>query len=156
MKLRWYLTAMIAATAICWSVFTYVVQTVNPEITNWVGFLLFYLSLFFSIVGSASVIGFIIRFIALKNKLILSSVKDAFRQSFLFSFFIVAVLYLLSKGLFSWLNLALLIIGLSVLEFFILSYSKIEQGDETIFGQQEIDSDNKKEEHKEEDFENYI
>jgi len=131
MLLRGYLIIMVVATAVCWSAFSYIVQTVNPEITNWVGFLLFYLSLFFSIVGSASILGFIIRFIALKNKLVLSSVRDAFRQSFLFSFFIVAILYLLSKDLFSWLNLILLIVGLSVLEFFILSYSKNKVDDDT-------------------------
>ncbi len=136
---------MIITTAVCWSVFYFVIQTVNPEITNWTGFLLFYLSLFFSIVGTASIVGFIIRFIALKNKLVFSSVKDAFRQSFLFSFFIIAILYLLSKDLFSWLNLLLLVIGLSVLEFFILSYSRSDTDDDIVM-EEHVDSEEAEEE----------
>ncbi len=88
------------------------------------GFSLFYLSLFLSLVGTASIAGFIIRFIALKRELVFNSVKEAFRQSFLFAIFIVAILLLLSQNLFSWLNLILLVVGLSMLEFFLISYNK--------------------------------
>ena len=126
MSLRLYLVLMILATALCWSAFASVISIVNPETTNWLGFLLFYLSLFLSLVGTTAIIGFIIRFIGLKHELVLYSVKAAFRQSFLFAFFIIAILFLLAHNLFSWLNVLLLIVGLSVLEFFILSYRKPE------------------------------
>ncbi len=99
----------------------FVLWTVNPDITNWLGFLLFYFSLFFALSGTAAIVGFLIRFIGLKRELVFNSVKSAFRQSFLFAFFIVAILYLLSHNLFSWLNLFLLIIGLSLLEYFLIS-----------------------------------
>jgi len=66
---------------------------------------------------------FIIRFIFLKRELVFNSVKEAFRQSFLFSFFIIIILLLLSRNLFSWMNLIFLVAGLSVLEFFLLSYA---------------------------------
>lgn len=124
MSLRFYLTLMILATILCWTGFSFVIWTVNPEITNWLGFFLFYLSLFLSLVGTGAIIGFIIRFVSLKHELLKQSVKTAFRQSFLFSFFIIAVLFLLARNLFSWLNVILLIIGLSVFEFFLLSYTK--------------------------------
>lgn len=122
MTLKSYLTIMILATFVCWSAFSFVLWTVNPDITNWLGFLLFYLSLFFALNGTASIIGFVIRFIGLKHELAFYSVKSAFRQSFLFSFFIISIFYLLSRDLFTWLNLFLLIIGLSLLEFFLISY----------------------------------
>jgi hypothetical protein len=115
---------MIFATIVCWSAFAFVVFTVNPEITNWIGFLLFYLSLFLSSVGTSAIVGFVIRFVVLKQELIFRSVTEAFRQSFLFSFLIAASLFLLSKDLFSWINLILLIISLTVLEFFMLGYRK--------------------------------
>jgi len=124
MTLRSYIIIMLTATLLCWSAFAFVLFNVNPEITNWLGFLLFYMSLFLALVGTGALVGFVIRFVGLKRELAFRSVRDAFRQSFLFSFLITAVLFLLSKNLFSWLNLALLIIGLSVLEFFLLSYSK--------------------------------
>jgi hypothetical protein len=119
---------MLTTTLLCWTAFVFVLFNVNPEITNWLGFLLFYLSLFLSLVGTSAIIGFLIRFIGLKHELAFRSVKDAFRQSFLFSFFIAATLLLLSQNLFSWVNLFLLVIGLSVLEFFMISYSKPYQG----------------------------
>lgn len=122
MTLRAYLILMIISTLVCWTAFSFVLCTVNPEATNWIGFLLFYLSLFLALAGSATLIGFLIRFAALKHELVFNSVKNAFRQSFFFAFLITAVLLLLSNDLFTWINLGLLVVGLSVLEFFLISY----------------------------------
>lgn len=127
MSLRLYLIIMSFASAICWFVWIFVIWTVNPETTNWVGFLLFYLSLFLSLVGTSAIVGFLIRFVGLKKHLEAHSVKEASRQSFLFAFFIVIVLFLLAKNLFNWLSLATLIIGLSVFEFLLISYRPINQ-----------------------------
>lgn len=124
MSLRSYLALMFFTTLVCWLAFSYVIRTVNPEITNWVGFLLFYLSLFLSLSGTMAIVGFIVRFIGLRHEMIPQSVKAAFRQSFLFAFFITAILFLLSRNLFTWLNLILLIVFLSIFEFFLLSYNK--------------------------------
>jgi len=124
MTLKVYLTLMVITTLICWTAFAFVLWTVNPEQTNWSGFLLFYLSLFLAITGSATIVGFLIRFRSLKRELAFRLVKTAFRQSFIFAFLIVSTLFLLSRDLFTWLNLALLVVGLSVLEFFMISYSK--------------------------------
>jgi hypothetical protein len=115
---------MAIATLLCWIAWGYILWTVNPETTNWPGFLLFYVSLFWAVTGTAALLGFVVRFVALKKELAFRSVKEAFRQSFLFAALIVISLMLLSKGLFSWLNLLFLVIGLSVLEFFLLSYEK--------------------------------
>ena len=124
MPLRLYLFIMSVMTIFCWLVFGYVIWSVNPETTNRIGFVLFYLSLFLALSGAAALIGFFIRFILLRHDLIINSVKIAFRQSFLFSGFIVAVLWLLARGLLTIINLLVLIIGLSVLEFFLLSYGR--------------------------------
>ena len=124
MTLRSYLIIMTIATLLCWAAWGYILWTVNPEVTNWLGFLLFYVSLFLAVTGTAALLGFVVRFVALKKELAFRSVKEAFRQSFLFAALIVISLMLLSKGLFSWLNLLFLVIGLSILEFFLLSYEK--------------------------------
>jgi hypothetical protein len=60
----------------------------------------------------------------LKQELVWDLVKEAFRQSFLFALLVIICLYLLSQNLFTWLNLIFLIIGLTVLEFFMLSFKK--------------------------------
>ena len=117
---------MALATATCLAVFGYIAWTVNPEITNWVGFLLFYSSLFLSIVGAAAIFGFVIRFITFRREFAARLVIEAFRQSFLFGALVIVVLVLLSRDMFNWVNLAFLIIGLSVLEFFLVSYKKNE------------------------------
>ncbi|MEK7098206.1 MAG: hypothetical protein AAB906_05150 [Patescibacteria group bacterium] len=116
---------MIFATIICLTVFFFVVWTVNPQTSNIAGFLLFYISLFLSLVGAAAIAGFLVRFVGLKRDLIFRSVKEAFRQSFLFAFLIVASLVLLSHDLFSMLNLILLIMGISVLEYFLISNKSV-------------------------------
>lgn len=125
MTLRSYLITMIFATIICWTIFFFIAGTVNPETSNIVGFLLFYISLFLSLVGTAAIVGFLVRFVGLKRDLIFRSVKEAFRQSFLFASLIVASLILLSQNLFSTLNLFLLIIGISVLEYFLISNKSV-------------------------------
>ncbi len=124
MTLKSYLIIMTIMTIVCWTAWTYIFIIINPEATNWIGFLLFYLSLFLALTGTAALVGLLIRFIALKHELVFKSVKEAFRQSFLFAFLIVAALFLISRDLFTWLNLGLLIVGLSMLEFFLLSYTK--------------------------------
>lgn len=124
MTLRSYLTAMVSTTLLCWLSWVYILWSINPDTTNWIGFTLFYISLSLSLIGTAALIGFLIRFIGLKQTLAWRSAKEAFRQSFLFSSLIVISLFLQSRNLFSWLNLLLLIIGLTILEFFLISYKK--------------------------------
>jgi len=115
---------MLAMTVLCVTAFIYIITTVDPETTNSAGFFLFYLALFLSLIGFTAIIGFIIRFIFLRHELQIDNVTIAFRQSFLFSGFIVALLYLLSRSLLTWLNAIILIIGLSALEFFLLRYGR--------------------------------
>lgn len=126
MTLKQYLIYMTLATLFCWLIWFGIVWTINPELTNWIGFAMFYAALFLSLVGTAAVLGFLVRFVALRKELAYYLVKEAFRQSFLLASLIIISLMLLSKGLFSWLNLILLIVGLSALEYFLLSYKKVE------------------------------
>lgn len=122
MTLRSYLIMMIITTLACWGAFIFCIFTIDPGVTNLLGFFLFYTSFFLSLSGTAAILGFIIRFITLKRELVFYSVKVAFRQSFLFAFLLSATLFLLANNLFTWVNLFFLVIGLSVLEFFLISY----------------------------------
>jgi len=124
MTLKQYLITMSVVTAICWLIFIFIIWTVNPEVTNWIGFLMFYFSLFLALAGTATIVGFVVRFIVFKEELIFRLVKEAFRQSFLFSALIIVSLILLAYDLFSWLNVLLLVIGLSALEYLLLSWQK--------------------------------
>lgn len=115
---------MSIATVICWAAWVLIFFTVDPETTNQVGFGLFYSSLSLALIGTGAIVGFIIRFVFLKHDLVLRQVLDAFRQSFLFALLIIVSLILLSFKLFSWLNLFFLMAGLTILEYFLVTYRR--------------------------------
>ena len=122
MTLKNYLLVMGVLTVFCWGIFLFVANLVDPTSTNWLGFVLFYLSLFLALSGVGALIGFIIRFIAARKQLAFNLVKLSFRQSFLFSLFIIFLLILKSQQLFNWLNLFLLLIIFTIFELFLISY----------------------------------
>jgi hypothetical protein len=124
MTLKKYLMVTAIATAICWTVFLFIASVVNPELTSWLGFALFYLALFMAISGTASLIGFLIRFVALRHELVFYAVKIAYRQSFMFALFIIITLILLSQSLFTWLNLAMLITVFVITEMVMINSQK--------------------------------
>lgn len=124
MTLKNYLIVMSVVTVMCWSVFVLMLNMINPLTTNYLGFGLFYFSLFLAFSGTAALIGFVFRFVALRKSLVFQSVRNAFRQSFLFALFIVISLFLLALDLFTWFNVILLLIIFIVLELFISSYKK--------------------------------
>ncbi|NCD00610.1 hypothetical protein EOL94_00725 [bacterium] len=124
MTLKKYLTLMVFLTLVCWFSFVFVIKTINPDITNFLGFVLFYATLFLASSGTAAILGFLVRFLALKQKLVFSAVHIAFRQAFLFGVLIVVCLMLLSNGLFNWLNLSLVILVLLLLEVFLINNHK--------------------------------
>ena len=121
MTLKNYLWVMSILTAVCWGIFIFVASLVDPTTTNWLGFSLFYLTLFISLTGVIALIGFMVRFVALKKELAFNLVTVAFRQSFIFSLFIIILLILKSQQLCNWLNLLLLIIIFTILELFLTS-----------------------------------
>jgi len=125
MTLKKYLMVTAIATAVCWTVFLYIASVINPESTSVLGFILFYLSLFMAVSGTASLIGFLIRFVALKHELVFYAVRIAYRQSFMFALFIIAILILLSQGLFTWLNLLMLVAVFVIAETFMIHSQKI-------------------------------
>ena len=100
---------------------------VNPEKTNWLGFVLVYCSMFALVAGVGSIIGFIIRFGLFRRRLETQAVVVSFRQAFLLALLVVAVFYLFANNLFSWLNLIAMAIGFAGLEFFLLSITTKEQ-----------------------------
>ncbi len=123
MTLKAYLILMTLVTAFCWGVFVFIINLINPETTNIIGFILFYLSLLLSLIGTTAIIGFFFRFVVLRRELVFYAVKIAFRQSFLFSLFLISLLFLFSQSLITWLNLVLLIIIFTILEIIFSSFS---------------------------------
>ena len=124
MTLKNYLIVMSVLTIMCWAIFALMLNVINPATTNYLGFGLFYFSLFLSLSGTAALVGFVFRFVALRKSLVFQSVRNAFRQSFLFALFISISFLLLSLELFTWLNISLLLIIFVILELFVTSYRR--------------------------------
>lgn len=124
MTLKSYLFVMSVLTAICFAIFFFVASTIDPYTTNWLGFLLFYISLFIALSGLITILGFLIRFVILKKGLAFNLVKLSFRQSFLLSLFLILALFLQANNFLNWLNLVFLVVGFAILEMFLISSKK--------------------------------
>lgn len=98
-----------------------VIFYISPESSGWIGFLSFYLSLFLALTGTASLIGFLARTIFVKKEALFKYMGVSLRQAILFSLLVTFALLLQGNRLFKLWNVILLILGLTLLEFFFLT-----------------------------------
>jgi hypothetical protein len=122
MTLKQLIIIISIATAICWLTWAMVLFQVDPESGGLLGFGLFYASLFFSLLGSFFLLTFAVRRIFNKLELEYKIVATSFRQSFSFAILIDLILFLQSKNLLTWWNLVFVILALTIIEFFFVSY----------------------------------
>lgn len=127
MTLRQYLIIMSLATLVCWMVWFLVVYIYNPATAGLIGFLLFYTSLFLSVLGTFSVIGFFIRGKIIKNDdIVFRHIKRTFRQGFFFGIFCIINLLLAQFRLLTWWNFILLLTTYIFLEGLIFTSRKYQ------------------------------
>lgn len=111
MNLRQYLLFMAFGTLLCWVSWFFVLFKISPFDGGLIGVVAFYLSLFLSIVGTFSVLGFLVRRIILKDDdIVFRRVRHTFRQSIFIACVIIIVLFLLSKDMLFWWNATILVI----------------------------------------------
>ncbi len=125
MTLFHYILIMLAGTLLSWGTWFYVISTVNPFDTGMVGLLLFYVTLTFSMVGMFAIVGFFVRTWVFQKEIVFQSVLISFRQAFSFALLIDGFLILQSMRLLTWYNLALLVLGLTLAECFMISRKPI-------------------------------
>lgn len=121
MTLKQYLLGMILGTLVSWCALGLVVNYLNPELAGNIGLIFLYLSMFLSIAGTVTLIGFTWRFFLHKDEVLYRQVSVSFRQGVMIGLAVVVALFLQANKLLTWWNLLLLIIGLTVLEFLALS-----------------------------------
>ena len=108
-------------TILTWSAWVLVLSQFEPTSAGWLGFTMFYASLYLALVGTFSLLGLTLRRIINPTELPYRHVATAFRQSFSFAFLVVAALFLQSRTLLTWWNTLFLITALTFLEFAILA-----------------------------------
>ncbi|MFH1426724.1 MAG: hypothetical protein ABIG66_04845 [Candidatus Kerfeldbacteria bacterium] len=123
MTLRRYLITMAITTLICWAAFIIVLFQIDPYSGGIIGLLLFFVSLFFSLWGTLSLLGFTVRYIFLRNVVPFKYIGTSLRQALWFAVLLCLTLFLVSQELLAWWMTLLLVIGLTIFEGFFLARS---------------------------------
>lgn len=121
MTLRSYLIGMLISTIFCWASFVLILIYVDPDQAGFIGFLSFYVSLFFAIIGTLTLIGFYLRVWFSKNEVLFAHVAPSFRQAVLLSVILITSLLLQSFRLLTWWDGALLVGSIVLLEFYFMT-----------------------------------
>jgi len=121
---------MSIGTIICWVAWFFVLTGLDPNAAGFLGFLFFYTSLFLALIGTFSVIGFMIRRKILKDdELVFRHVKKTFRQGILLAALVLIVLFLLQIQLLTWWVAILLAVLYAVVEGIIFTNRKYNNND---------------------------
>lgn len=118
MPFRKYIILIAVATVVSLFSFIFIITKVDPTNTNVLGFILFYTSLFFTLIGLLSLFMIAIRWIFIKNLALFTNITRSFRQSVLFSITIVSFLLLKSVNLLGWWNMILIVGTVTGVELF--------------------------------------
>jgi hypothetical protein len=124
MSLRTYLLGLGVSSGLCWFAWVLTVVNTNPGQGGQTAFLSFYLSLFFALLGSLTLIGYFVRRTLVRNELKYTLIRLAFRQGMLSAILIVGLLLLQSARLLSWWDAWLLFVVVILLELYLRSYGK--------------------------------
>ncbi len=124
MTLKQLLIIISIGTALCWATWLMIVINVDPTTSEFFGFLLFYTCLFCALLGSFFLATFLWRKIFNKNSIEYQIVGTSFRQSFSFGILVILMLTLKSHDLLTWWNMIMVIVGLTLIEFFFLSFRR--------------------------------
>ncbi len=129
MSLKYYLWWMTAGTLGAWAVLWLVMKYLDPQSTGFLGLLLFYVAVFLSVTGTLTIFGFTWRMFRFKDEVLFRHMTQAFRQGAMLALVVVGALFLEAQKLLTWWNLGLLILGLTLLEFFWLSVKRMPPAD---------------------------
>lgn len=125
MSLTKFLISMSAVTIFSWIAWITVLVYIDPELSGTIGIAVFYASLFFSLLGTFTLIGLAMRIIMKRlhrgTVVAFQFISPSIRQAIWFSAAIIICLMLLAGNLFNWWSITILMIGLVLLEAFFLT-----------------------------------
>lgn len=124
MSLHQYLIALALGTAISISAWCIVMITIDPATAGALAFFVFYLTLGAGIAGIFTIGGTMIRSRKYAEEAIHAAVARSFRQGVMLSVLFLACLYLLSRDLFSFGTMLLLVVLVGLIEFLMMSIRK--------------------------------
>ncbi len=105
MNLRQYLATMIFSTILCWAAWIFVIINIDPFETGTIGFVFFYISLLFALIGTISLVVFgIYRLFGGQEMPLFRHVRMSFRTAVVLSVLALVGLYLQSLSVLSLFN----------------------------------------------------
>lgn len=121
MNLRQYLTIMVFATLLGWVAWVFVILNVDPFQDSTLGFFFFYISLFFSLIGTVSLLVFLaIAILPRPTVPMYRLVQKSFRVGLMIAGIAIVLLFLQGKEILTkWNSILLLFIGVTITCFFL-------------------------------------
>lgn len=113
---------MLLASLFCWTAWGLILFYLDPQVSGLVGLLCFYLSLFFSLIGTFTLIGLALRIWFSHNEVIFAFVGVSFRQAILLSVVIIGCLLLQQFRVLNWWDGSLLAISIGLFEFYFMRH----------------------------------
>ncbi|HBL39271.1 TPA: hypothetical protein DDZ10_01220 [Candidatus Uhrbacteria bacterium] len=124
MSFKQFIRLTILSTLIAWGIWFFLILTVDPVFAGLFEFSLFYLTLFLALVGTILFSAVAIRVKVKPETILFRHVVVSFRQSVLLAILTIASFILLSKNLFTWWLMVILILLLSLVEWNAQSMSR--------------------------------
>lgn len=112
---------MSATTVVAYILVAAILYNFDPAQAGLIIIIFFYASVMLAMIGTFSVIGFLIRHLFDLNGVIFRQVITSFRQSIWLSSLLVISILMYQRGVFSMLTVGLLIIALGILELYFIT-----------------------------------
>ncbi len=118
MNLRTYIITLSIATAAAVAAWIVTIKYINPDISGLFGVILFFASFFIGLTGVGALLGLYVRILFSKNEVLFAAILPSFRQGVLLATCATLLLFLQSLQLFRWWDALIVIIIISLIEFF--------------------------------------
>lgn len=123
-SLRTFLIGLAASSGLCWFAWILTLVNTNPGQGGQTAILSFYISLFFALLGTLTLLGYGLRLYFGRNEIRYAHMRTAFRQAFLAATLVVMGLLLLSVRLLSWWDILLLVAVTVLVELYLKSNAR--------------------------------
>lgn len=120
MTFKQFLILLVIATALLWAGWIWTLFAIDPLATNWLGFVLFYLTLWMASTGALCLIGVAVRKWRQPDLLLYHIVARSFRQAIALSVFLTALLMLQGWRLLQWWSALAVFLMVAGFEAFLL------------------------------------
>lgn len=116
-----YILILGVAALISWLAFYLVVNKLDPFASSGLALALFFVSLFFALTSTFSVIGFYIRVWVNKNEIYYDHINVSLRQAILLTLITLGCLLFQLLGVLTWWSGLLLIAAVTMIEFYLVA-----------------------------------